>query len=81
MPRRRPVGIVAEFGFAVGQVIAAVARKLAGSCIDSSGFVARIDSATSERRRRRMNSGSIPNFLSNHYSRSIKNIDPTCCCC
>lgn len=55
MPRRRPVGIVAEFGFAIGQVIAAVARKLAGSCIDSSGFVARIDSATSERRRRRMN--------------------------
>lgn len=48
-PRRRPVGTVAEFGFAVGPLIAAVARKLAGSCIDSSGFVARIDSATSER--------------------------------
>lgn len=47
---RLPVGTVAEFGFAVGPVIAAaVARKLAGSCIDSSGFVARIDSPTSER--------------------------------
>lgn len=47
-PHRRWPGTVAGFGFAVGPLIAGPARKLAGNCIDSSGFVARIDSATPE---------------------------------
>lgn len=48
--QHRQAGIVAEFGFAVGAVIAAVGavRKVAGNCIDSSDS-ARIDSAAPER--------------------------------